>query len=206
MARWFWAVDRWVHRGLTGLCAILLLLMVVFTVYTVVMRYVFEDPPVWGDLLTVLSNIWLVFIALAVVVRDRDHIALDMIYARLPLFAGFIVRQFWSAVICGLGVIIAVHGVDVMATMGGRYWEMWYFAWEDGGLVFKPNYMPKRYAMAILPISGILTSVAAILAIIEDTARYVTGEFRLAEDGNERASFGEAVSNEEKSSGTNARP
>ena len=48
--------------------------MVGFTVYTVVMRYVFLDPPVWGDLLTVLSNIWLVFIALALTVREKQHI------------------------------------------------------------------------------------------------------------------------------------
>ncbi len=55
------------------------MLMVVFTVYSVVMRYYFEDPPVWGDLLTVLSNIWLVFMPLALMVRDRNHIALDLV-------------------------------------------------------------------------------------------------------------------------------
>ena len=200
MRHWFWTVDRWVHKALTGLCATLLFLMVVFTVYTVVMRYVFKDPPVWGDLLTVLSNIWLVFIALAVVVRDRDHIALDMIYSRLPLLAGFIVRQFWSLVICCLGAVIFYHGLDVMATMGGRYWEMWYFAWEDGGLTFKPNYMPKRYAMVILPISGVLTCIAAILAIAEDTIRYANGDFVLTADYNEPASFNAGKGNHEPQS------
>ena len=50
-------IDGAVKHIPTAFCAILLLLMVVFTVYSVVMRYVFENPPVWGDLLTVLSNI-----------------------------------------------------------------------------------------------------------------------------------------------------
>ena len=58
-------IDRLVKKTLTAFCAVFLLLMVVFAVYNVVMRYVFENPPVWGDLLTVLSNIWLVFLALA---------------------------------------------------------------------------------------------------------------------------------------------
>ena len=78
-------IDSAVKKTLTALCAIFLLLMVVFAVYNVVMRYVFENPPVWGDLLTVLSNIWLVFLALSLTVRDKDHIALDLIYSWLPV-------------------------------------------------------------------------------------------------------------------------
>ncbi len=182
MPRYLQVIDRLVHKALTALCGILLMLMVVFTVYSVVMRYYFEDPPVWGDLLTVLSNIWLVFLALALTVRDRDHIALDLVYTRLPLPLAFAVQQFWSLVICALGVVIFYYGLQVVSTMGGRYWEMWYFAWEDGGFVFKPNYMPKKYAMAILPIAGVLTSVAALLAVLEDSLRYAKGTFRLAGD------------------------
>ena len=48
------------------------------------MRYVFANPPVWGDLLTVLSNIWLMFIALSLTARDNEHIALNLIYEKLP--------------------------------------------------------------------------------------------------------------------------
>ncbi|MBI1384228.1 MAG: TRAP transporter small permease subunit [Rhizobiales bacterium] len=180
MPRFLQIIDRLVHNVLTTLCSILLLLMVAFTVYSVVMRYYFESPPVWGDLLTVLSNIWLVFIALALTVRDRDHIALDLVYTRLPLRVAFFVQQFWSLVIFLLGLVILYYGLQVVSTMGGRYWEMWYFAWEDGGLVYKPNYMPKKYAQTILPISGVLISMAALMAILEDCVRYSKGRFRLA--------------------------
>jgi TRAP-type C4-dicarboxylate transport system permease small subunit len=169
---------------LTAFCGTLLMLMVVFTVYSVVMRYYFEDPPVWGDLLTVLSNIWLVFLALALTVRDRDYIALDLIYTKLPLRYAFYVQQFWSLVIFALGIVIIYYGLQVVSTMGGRYWEMWYFAWEDGSFVFKPNYMPKKYAMAILPIAGFLTSAAALMAILDDSIRYANGTFRLAGDNH----------------------
>jgi len=175
-------IDRTVKKTLTAFCAVLLLLMVVFTVYTVVMRYVFENPPVWGDLLTVLSNIWLVFFALALTVRDKDHIALDLIYSWLPLKVAFCIQQFWSLIIFGLGLVMIIWGIDAVATMGGRYWEMWYFAWEDGGLVFKPNYMPKKYAVAIVPISGFLVSVAAIASILEDSLRLRAGTYRQAKD------------------------
>jgi len=170
-------IDRAVKKILTAFCAIFLLLMVVFAVYNVVMRYVFENPPVWGDLLTVLSNIWLVFLALALTVRDNDHIALNLIYSWLPLKAAFLIQQFWKLVIFCLGIVMIIYGIEAVNTMGGKYWEMWYIAWENGEFVFKPNYMPKKYAISIVPISGILVCIAAIASIIEDTFKFRSGTY-----------------------------
>ena len=85
MIEFLLAVDRGTRKFLTGFCVVALFMMVSFTIYTVFMRYVFGDPPVWGDLMTVLSNIWLVFIALSLTVREKEHIALNLLYSRLPL-------------------------------------------------------------------------------------------------------------------------
>ncbi len=52
-------VNGWLAVVVRALCGTLLALMVVFTVYTVVMRYIFHDPPFWGDTLSVFCNIWL---------------------------------------------------------------------------------------------------------------------------------------------------
>ena len=181
-------IDTAIKKTLTAFCAVLLLMMVAFTVYSVVMRYVFANPPVWGDLLTVLSNIWLVFFALALTVRDKDHIALDLIYSYLPLKIAFCVQQFWTLVIFGLSIVMIIYGIEAVQTMGGKYWEMWYFAWEEGGFVFKPNYMPKKYAISIVPISGFLVSIAALASLIEDSIRLKAGEYYVeAEDEQDLA-------------------
>ena len=177
-------IDKLVKKILTGFCGLFLLLMVVFAVYNVIMRYVFENPPVWGDLLTVLSNIWLVFIALALTVRDKDHIALDLIYSWLPTKAAFVIQQFWTLVIFGLGIVMIVYGLEAVSKMGGKYWEMWYFVWVDGQFVFKPNYMPKKYAISIVPISGVLVCIAAIASIIEDSFRLYTGSYKLTKNSD----------------------
>ena len=50
--------------------------------------------------------------------------------------------------------------------MGARYWGMRYFNCENGSFVCKPNYMPKKYAMYILPLMGSMISVSALAAII----------------------------------------
>ncbi len=175
-------IDKLVKKTLTAFCGIFLLMMVIFAVYNIVMRYVFENPPVWGDLLTVLSNIWLVFIALALTVRDRDHIALDLIYSWLPVKFAFLVQQFWTLVIFCLGVVMIIYGIEAVNTMGGKYWEMWHFEWEDGWFAFKPNYMPKKYAIAIVPISGVLVCVGAIASIIEDSFKLKLGTYSQASE------------------------
>ena len=180
MAKFFITVDLWTRKLLNGFCMLMLFMMVAFTVYTVIMRYIFENPPVWGDLLTVLSNIWLVFIALVITVREKDQIALNLIYSRLPISAGFAVQQIWTGITCLLGIVICVYGWEVVSKMGGKYWEMWHFAWEDGNFVFKPHYMPKKYAMIILPIMGVLISLAALVAAVEDTVRLKRGTFKVA--------------------------
>lgn len=180
MVKYIVWIDRLVKKILTGFCSIFLLMMVVFAVYNIVMRYVFENPPVWGDLLTVLSNIWLVFIALALTVRDRDHIALDLIYSWLPVKYAFLVQQFWTLVIFCLGIVMIIYGIEAVNSMGGKYWEMWHFEWEDGWFAFKPNYMPKKYAIAIVPISGFLVCVGAVASIIEDSIKLKSGTYSQA--------------------------
>ncbi len=180
MVRFLVGLDLWIRKCMAAFCMIALFMMVNFTIYTVVMRYVFEDPPVWGDLLTVLSNIWLVFFALALTVREKEHIALNLIYGRLPMAWGFAIQQMWTIIICALGALIMYYGYEVVSNQGGKYWEMWYFTWEDGGIVFKENYMPKRYAQMILPIAGFFICLGALVAIIEDSVRFKKGKFVVA--------------------------
>lgn len=163
----FNAIDRFVHRTLEFACSLFLALMVGFTLYTVVMRYVFENPPVWGDLLTVLSNIWLMFTALSLTARDNDHIALNLIYEKLPGKVSLYIRQFWKLMIFIVGIILVIYGLELMDTMRGRYWEMWYFEFTAQGIEFKENYMPKKYAVTILPIAGFLTAVGAAICFIK---------------------------------------
>jgi len=159
--------DRLIHRFLEAMCSLLLAMMVGFTIYNVVMRYVFENPPVWGDLLTVLSNIWLMFIALSLTARDNEHIALNLIYEKLPETVALLIRQFWKLMIIIVGLVLIVYGIELVQGMRGKYWEMWYFAFTENGIEFKENYMPKKYAVTILPLAGFLTSVGAAICLIK---------------------------------------
>ena len=41
MIKFFIALDRGVRKFLTGFCVLMLFMMVMFTVYTIIMRYIF---------------------------------------------------------------------------------------------------------------------------------------------------------------------
>jgi TRAP-type C4-dicarboxylate transport system permease small subunit len=159
--------DSFIHRALEVVCSLFLALMVGFTIYTVMMRYVFENPPVWGDLLTVLSNIWLMFIALSLTARDNEHIALNLIYEKLPDRVALYIRQFWKLMIMLVGLFLIIYGIELVEGMRGKYWEMWHFEFTAQGIEFKENYMPKKYAVMILPIAGFLTTIGAAICFLK---------------------------------------
>ena len=159
--------DRFIHRVLEAVCSLFLALMVGFTLYTVLMRYVFANPPVWGDLLTVLSNIWLMFIALSLTARDNEHIALNLIYEKLPPKLSLYIRQFWKLMIILVGIILIIYGIELVEGMRGKYWEMWHFEFTAQGIEFKENYMPKKYAVMILPLAGFLTAIGAAICLLK---------------------------------------
>lgn len=156
-------IDIWVRRVLAWFCALMLATMVTFTVYTVFMRYVFENPPPWGDQLSVFACIWLVFIALALTTREKEHIALDMLYTYMPMKWSFAVQQLWNIVVAALGVVLLIWGYDTAINNGAKYWEF--------------NYLPKTYPMLILPISGGLITLGAFVAFLEDLASLKRGEY-----------------------------
>jgi TRAP-type C4-dicarboxylate transport system permease small subunit len=136
------------------LCAVLLVLMVVFTVYTVVMRYVFQNPPFWGDTLSVFCNIWVTMLGYSLAVRDREDIALRGFYKLIPVRAGFLLDMAWTAMVCAFGLYLAWFGWVAASNVPGMFWEL-------GGL-------KKMYPMLVMPIAGVLVAMAASGLIVED--------------------------------------
>jgi len=136
------------------LCAVLLLLMVVFTVYTVVMRYVFQNPPFWGDTLSVFCNIWVTMLGYSLAVRDREDIALRGFYKLIPPRAGFLLDMLWTTMVLAFGLYLVWFGWVAATNVPSMFWEL-------GGL-------KKTYPMLVLPIAGVLVAMAAAGLLLED--------------------------------------
>ena len=107
------AIERAIAAGAAAIrvfCGALLVLMVAFTVYTVIMRYVFHNPLFWGDTVSVFCNIWLTMLGYALAVRDREDIALRGFYKYIPPLAGFLLDMLWNALVFAFGIYLAWYG------------------------------------------------------------------------------------------------
>ena len=152
---WFLKTDRVLRLTIMSVSCTLLVLMVAFTIYTVVMRYVFKDPPFWGDTVALFCNIWLVLMAYALAVRDREDIASEGIYIYLPPRVVVALRFGWQVLTFLFGAFLVWFGLDAAQNVPGQFWEL-------GGL-------PKKVPMMALPLCGILVSLITAINIAEDT-------------------------------------
>ncbi len=157
-----WQVDRMLHAIIGTICVVLILLTVVFTCYTVVMRYVFDNPPFWGDTVALFANIWMVMLALSLSVRTRDQIAMKALYTRVsPAFASAL-EVIWTVIILAFGIFLLWFGTITAATVPGQFWEL--------------GELPKMYPMMIMPITGFLVALAAVAVLAEDWVRLRRGD------------------------------
>ena len=156
-------VDTGMQTGVRVVTGILIVLTVVFTAYTVFMRYLIEDPPFWGDTLTLFANIWLVMMALSLSIRNRTQISMTALYEMTPARISFILEIVWNSFIFAFSLFLVYYGsVASWALRDNRYWEL--------------NDLPKLYPTAILPVTGVLCALAAIAVIIEDIEHLRKGD------------------------------
>ena len=81
-------------------------LIFVLVVLAVVMRYVFNDPLIWGEELIVALLTWMVFLGAAAAVRSQMHIRIDVMAPvfRMPKF-------IW------LNTLTVIIGIVILVTM-----------------------------------------------------------------------------------------
>ncbi len=158
-------LDRVLQRILHLICGMFMLLTIVFTCYTVVMRYVFLNPPFWGDTVTLFANIWMVFLAVSLSVRKREQIAMQGIYSMLWPKLGFSLEILWLVLTLLVGVFLASVGLLAALNTPGEYWEL--------------NRLERKYPMLILPLSGLFITGAALAVLVEDWYRARRGDYRV---------------------------
>ena len=151
---WFQTFDHILRTTIMWVSCTLIVMMVALTVYTVVMRYVFQNPPFWGDTISLFCNIWLVLMAYALAVRDREDIASETIYVYLKPGPVKVLRFTWQAMTFLFGMFLIWFGLDAAQNVPGQFWEL-------GGL-------PKKFPMLALPLCGTLVALVTAINIAED--------------------------------------
>jgi len=99
---------------LTALVVAILALMLILTVGQVILRYVFNNPTIWSEELTLFLLVWFGFIVMAMGVRADSHIALEYFYDRQSKTGKLILDIFRHAVILALSLLMIFYGIQMI--------------------------------------------------------------------------------------------
>lgn len=159
-------VDEALARIVEHVCTALLVVLTGVVLYAVVMRYVFLNPPFWGDITSVLANVAMCLIGLATAIRQRDLIAMQAFYEYVPARLAIGLELLWNLLILLFAGVFTVYGYQATQAITGNYWEL--------------GMLDRRIPMMIIPVSGALMVWASLRVVVEDVRRLRAG--RIADE------------------------
>jgi C4-dicarboxylate transporter DctQ subunit len=151
--------------------AVAIAFMTILTFIQVILRYVFDTGFVWSLEATTYAFAWMVLIGMSYCVRQRAHIAVDLVVDRLPPATRRMVALLAIA-LCVAYCLFMIYGgaifVDRLMTLGNEARDV-------------P--LPRWFLTSILPVGF------GLLAI-----RFLQVGWSLLTDGSADAAFGERES------------
>ncbi|SMX51088.1 TRAP transporter small permease [Actibacterium lipolyticum] len=112
-----------VVRVFGAVSSLLILTTLFLTLYSIVMRYVFSRPPVWIDEFIGYLLVALIMCGVAEAYRQRDHIAIDLVTAKLGRRGRF-AKGVWSDIcVFAFALVLGVSSWEAIefAHMFGSY-------------------------------------------------------------------------------------
>lgn len=159
---------RIVFKALEWFAMICMVVLTCIVFTDVILRYIFKQGFAWTQEIATLMLVWFSLIGMAIGVLEKIHISIEMFTAKLPAKA--------------IGVLESINHL-LIAVFGGL---MVYF----GGLIMNmtkmstmpATKMPSAVLYVILPLSGILVLLNAVLVAAKQDTKIFAREGK--EDSN----------------------
>jgi TRAP-type C4-dicarboxylate transport system permease small subunit len=158
----------WINGVAVGLSAAGILVSLGLIAWAVVMRYVFNRPPVWTDEVVGFLLVGIVMLAAAQSLRRGEHIGVDILVARLGPRG-----RFWAQLWSSLSVLV----VALIFIVNG--WRTAMFSRQIGVLTEGNLEIPVYWLQLFLPLGGLMM----LLVSLEAIARLLAGVPSLASHG-----------------------
>jgi len=151
-------LNSWIEKTETAVLVAVLAVMVVFAFLQVVLRNIFDEGILWGDIFLRHLVLWVGFLGASLAARESKHINIDL-FTRFLSDKGKII----SHIITGLfSVFICVLLTDAS----------WTFVQDEqmmGTEIF--NNVPAWYFQVIIPIGFLLMAFRFLVQSIEHMVR-----------------------------------
>jgi len=133
-----------------AISALAMLLSFVLIGWSVVMRYLFNDAPVWVDDLVGIALVAIVMLAAAQSLRHAEHIGVDILVTRLAPRARRLARIWAALATIAISLVLIING-----------WETAMLARTLGLVTEGALEWPTWMLMLLMPIGGALLLLAA---------------------------------------------
>ncbi len=144
-------VDQ-LHKVMVIIGQILLVLITVLTCVQVFCRYVLDFSLRWSEEVPLIMMVWFGFISLAIGVKKKLHISIELFFRMFPLSVQKVLLKFVDLSILIFGIIMIVYG------------------WKLAGLMMASTMpatkMPTGYLYAIVPISGVFVAFDSLMNLL----------------------------------------
>jgi TRAP-type C4-dicarboxylate transport system permease small subunit len=148
------ALGRLVGAAL-ALAAAGVLASLALIAWAVVLRYVFNRPPVWTDDVVGFLLVGIVMLAAAQSLRRGEHIGVDILVGRLGP-RGALWAQAWSSLsVAAVSLILIVNG-----------WQTAMFSRKIGVLTEGRVEIPAFWLQLLLPLAGLLMLLVSLEALL----------------------------------------
>ncbi len=135
---------------------IVFILMIIISFLQVFFRYVLNNPLFASEELARLFGVWLTFLGSALAIRYREHIAVDIVYIRVPDRLKKIFNLLSNIILAGFQIFLVIEGAKL---------SYMFHKFESHALRFSMSFF-----FSALPITAFLILIFLAKAIKEDIA------------------------------------
>jgi TRAP-type mannitol/chloroaromatic compound transport system permease small subunit len=158
-------LNEWIGRAFSSFTLVLMCIVV----YDTGMRYIFNNPPIWGMDLNKIVLLTIVCLGGGYCLLHGGHVRVDIIYYVLPQRVRAAFDLFTYLFLLAFCAVVIKYG-------GSLFWE----AWQSGEVSSESAWeYPLWPILMLIPLSGILLGIQTIAKWIRDVVILLTGENRL---------------------------
>ncbi|MBC7954515.1 MAG: TRAP transporter small permease [Cytophagales bacterium] len=110
-------MRRHLERVAQAVAATLFALLFLTFVLQVGARFLFDRPLAWSDELVVILYIAMVFWSAAVLLKEREHVMFDLVYAALPKQGQRVMALLGAVLMAGLMGVLLPYAFDYVRFM-----------------------------------------------------------------------------------------
>jgi TRAP-type C4-dicarboxylate transport system permease small subunit len=163
MLRFIWQIFRAlfsvIEKILEFLSMAMLLAMTAIICYQVVMRFVFDRSPSWGEEIAILLMIWFGILAIPIGVKHKLHIGIEFIFRMFPPRAQYLVSRGIYLLIAAFGVMMIVYGIELSKFMNMS--------------TLPATKLSSAVEYAVLPLSGLMLVYNSLELFLQSYAEFL---------------------------------